>query len=370
MVPKRKVLLLLSAYDPETHQAAAEAARTYNWHLDSNVLTPISIIDSWRGDGILCSLTDNKRYAKFIKSKGLPCVDLSSWRHDMQLPRVSADNVAIGRMAAQHFLKYEHRNFAWYASTLTPFGEARIESYTAELAKHRRKVIRIDGRGSKSFKTMAKNLHKLPRPCAILAQNDADAAWITSLALEEGFQVPMDFAILGVDNNPLICEVHSVSLSSIERDTQKIVFTGANLLNLAMDGKKVPCRTTSISPIGVITRSSSDAYAIEDEIVRKTMIFLQTNLSRKIGTPEIAQELGVSRSLLNQRFQQVMPVSIHQTLMKMRLNKASELLMQTTWNLERIAIATGFTHAPHFSNSFKKHYKQSPLSYRKSKSTA
>jgi len=363
---KRKVLLLLSAYDPPTHQAAVEAARKYNWHLDTNVLTPMSMVGNWRGDGILCSLTDDARYARFIEREGIPCVDLSTWRQDLNLPRVSADNDAIGRMAARHFISYEHRHFAWYASAPTPFGEARYASFRAELAEHGCSVVRIDGRGSQSFAPMARRLRNLSRPCAILAMHDADAAWLASLCLEEGFQVPMDFAILGVDNNPLVCEVHSVPLSSIDRDATGIALEGARLLQKAMDGKRVPARTTFVPPKGVITRASSDAFVIDDDLVRRAMRYLHNHMAEKTGTPEVAAELGISRSLLNQRFQNVMQTTLHQSLMNMRLNKAADLLVASEWTVERIAAETGFTHASHLSNSFKRHFGQSPLTYRKS----
>ena len=363
---KRRVLLLLNAYDQPTHQAAVDAARKYNWHLDTNVLTPMSMINNWRGDGILSSLTDNPRAANFVrKNTDVPCVDLSTWREDLKLPRVASDNGAIGRLAARHFLVYKHRHFAWYASTPTPFGKARYEAFSAELAENGKTTIRIDGPGSLNYNTMAERLKKLPRPCAVFAVNDADAAWLTSLCLEEGFQVPADFAVLGVDNNPLVCEVHSVPLSSIDRDTEGMVLEGARLLQTAMNGQNISVKTTFIQPKGVVTRSSSDAFIIDDDLVRRAMRYLSSRLAEKVGTPEIAAELGISRSLLNQRFKSVTGNTLHQTLMNMRINKAADLLASTDWNLEQIATETGFTHAPHLSNSFKKHFGQSPLTYRK-----
>jgi LacI family transcriptional regulator len=343
-----------------------DAARRYNWHLDTNVLTPLNMINHWRGDGILSSLTDNPRTTNFVRKNGAtPCVDLSTWRKDIKLPRVAADNEAIGRMAARHFLAYEHRNFAWYASSPTPFGEARFKAFSQALKKAGKAAIRIDGPGSLNYTTMAERLQNLPRPCALFAVNDADAAWLAGLCLEEGFQVPLDFSILGVDNNPMVCEVQSVALSSIDRDTEGVVREGARLLQAAMDGQPPPVETTFIQPKGVIIRASSDTFVISDDIVRRAMRYLTNHLADKTGTPEVAAEFGISRSLLNQRFQQATHSTLHQTLMKMRLNKAAELLAYTQWNLDRIAAETGFTHASHLSNSFKRHFGQSPLTYRK-----
>lgn len=363
---KRRILLLLDAYDQPTHQAAFDAARKYNWHLDTNVLTPMSMLNRWRGDGILSSLSDNPRTEKFVKQNtDTPCIDLSTWRVDLNMPRVAADNEAIGQMAARHFASWGHRNFAWYASTPTPFGDTRFDIYNYELGKQGHSAIRIDGQGSLNYDTMAQRLHNLPRPCAIFCVNDSDAAWLTSLCLEEGFQVPMDFAILGVDNNPMICEVQSVPLSSIDKDTQGIVFEGARLLQLALDGEKGANKTKLIPPKGVVSRASSDAYVVEDDLIRRAMRYLQKHMAEKIGTPEVAAEIGVSRSLLNQRFQETQQSTLHQTLMKMRLNQAADMLAYTQWNMERIANECGFTHASHLSNSFKKHFGENPLQYRK-----
>ena len=367
MRSKRRVLLLLNAYDQPTHEAAVEAARKYNWHLDTNMLTPMGMLSQWRGDGILSSLTDNPRTANLVlRHPDIPCIDLSSWREDIRRPRVAADNAAIGRMAARHFMAYGHRNFAWYAGTPTPFGEARFLAFNSELETHMASAERIDGPGSLNCNTMAAHLRKLPRPCALFAVNDADAAWLASLCLEEGYQVPLDFSILGVDHNPLICEVQSVPLSSIDRDTGGIVREAARQLQAEMDGEPVPRQTTFIQPKGVVVRASSDAFVIEDDLVRRALRHLQQHLPEKTGTPEVAAALGVSRSLLNQRFRQATQTTLHQTLMKMRLNKAADLLTCTNWPLERIAAETGFTHASHLGNSFKKQFGHSPLTYRKS----
>ena len=364
---KRRVLLLLSAYDPETHQSAVEAARKFNWHLDTNVLTPLRMVDRWRGDGILCSLAGDDREADFVKNGGVPSVDLSTWRTDLSMPRVSADNRAIGRLAAEHFFAFAHRNFAWYGSTRTPFGEARFSGLQEALAENDYAARRIDGRGSQDYAVMARRVRQLPRPCAILAMSDADASWIASLCQEEGYNVPMDFAILGINNNPLVCEVQSVPLSSIDKDAQRVTTEGARLLQAAMDGEPVPHEITHVPPRGVITRASSDAFAIEDDIVRRAMRCLLSHLSERIGAPEVAAELGISRSALNQRFREVTNSSLHRALMRMRLHRAAELLATTDWNLEAIASAAGFTHAPHLGNAFKNHYRQTPLQYRRMK---
>ncbi|MGB0372412.1 MAG: substrate-binding domain-containing protein [Opitutales bacterium] len=362
---KRRVLLLLSAYDPQTHQAAVEAARTFDWHLDTNLLTPQRMLSDWRGDGILCSLTNNASHLNFVQESGLPAVDLSTWRTDIKIPRVSADNRALGKLAGEHFIQFAHDNYAWYSSEATPFGDERLTSFEETVAAHGHRVLRIDSSGRQNYSTIQRRIQKLPRPCAIFCMNDSDAAWIASICLEQGYNIPMDFAILGIDNNPLICDVHSVPLSSIDKNAKKITYEASLCLQRAMDGETVPDTTRFISHEGVTQRASSNHFAHKDETIRAALQYLQDNLSQKIGTPEVAQILGISQSGLNKRFQDVLNKSLHQTLISMRLKAASVQLKKTSDSLEVIAASNGFTHASHLSNCFKKHYGMSPNTYRK-----
>lgn len=357
MLSRRHVLLLLSTYDPQTHRAAVAAAQRYHWHLDANLLVAQRMIRNWKGEGILCSLGNEKALGDYVVSKGVPAVDLSTWRTDLQLPRVSADNWAIGRLAAEHLLHYEHTNFVWFSSTRSPYGDLRLEGYRSALLERGYKVKRIDGKGCQSSEVMLERLRRLDRPCAILAMDDGDAGWLSNLCQNAGYHVPMDFAILGTDNNPLVCEVQSVPLSSIDKDVNQVVAEGAKRLDALMNGADdLADAIQYVQPAGVVTRASTDGFAVADELVRDALNFLRVHMSEKVGTPEVAAVLGVSKTLLNQRFRQTLQTSLHQVLMRMRLREAATLLSTTDWNLSRIAEATGFTHAAHLSNSFRKHY--------------
>lgn len=365
MLNQRRVLLLLSTYDPQMHRAAVAAAQRYHWHLDANLLVAQRMIQNWRGEGILCSLGSEKSLGDYVVSKGVPAVDLSTWRTDLQLPRVSADNPAIGRLAAEHLLHYEHTNFAWFSSTRSPYGDLRLEGFRSALSRRGYTVQRMDGKGCQSSEVMLQRLQQLERPCAILTMDDGDAGWLSNLCQNAGYHVPMDFAILGTDNNPLVCEVQSVPLSSIDKNVSQIVAQGAKRLDCLMNGADdLADAIEYVQPSAVVTRASTDGFVVEDLLVRDALSFLQLHLSEKVGTPEVAAVLGVSKTLLNQRFSQSMQTSLHQVLMRMRLREAATLLSTTNWNLSRIAEATGFTHAAHLSNSFRKHYACGTRAYR------
>jgi LacI family transcriptional regulator len=364
----KKVLMLLGNYDPFTHQGIARAARDLGWHLNVSMLNSFQIPSQWSGDGIICSLTDNKKLERFVLESKLPCVDLSAWRTDLNFPRVSADNERIGRMAAEHFCAFGHRAFGWFCHQPNPVANARLNSYTDELVRRGfPPPVCFSGRETQDSLKVEQWLSELEKPSALFVYNDSDAAWLMTNCLEAGYRVPEEFAILGVDNNPLICEHLPVPLSSINHDHERIGYEGALLLNQIMAGRPPENEFVYIEPAGVTLRASSDALATGDPLVRKAVSYLQEHLREPVSTPDVAAALGVSRRTLELRFKTALGCSPHSKLTELRLTRAAGLLADSRKPVEEISALCGFCHGPHLCRVFKQQYGVPPLAYRKSK---
>lgn len=362
----KKVLMLLSNYDPDTHRGIARAARAFGWHLNVSMLNSFQIPVRWHGDGIICSLDTNPKLTKFILKSGLPCVDLSEWRTDLPIPRVSADNKRIGQLAAEHFCSFGHRSFGWFCHQQNPIAETRFQSYKSELqTRGIAAPSRLVGTRTQSLPEIHQWLSSLKIPAALFAYNDSDAAWLLTNCIEAGYRVPEDFAILGVDNNTLICEHQPAPLSSINHDHERIGFEGAQLLEKIMCGQPPEHEVITIEPTGVTLRASSDIFAVSDPLIHKAVSYLLKHLREPIGTTEVATELGVSQRSLELRFRAALNCSIHKKLTELRLKRAATLLTETNETIEQIAALTGFCHAPHLCRVFKKQHDLSPLAYRK-----
>ncbi|MEM6821609.1 MAG: DNA-binding transcriptional regulator [Verrucomicrobiota bacterium] len=361
-----KVLMLLGMYDPNMHRGIAKAAKEWGWHLDINMMKTFRLPERWTGDGIICSLNSERRLAEYILNSKVPCVDLSIWRSDLPIHRVVADNRRIGMLAADHLSTYGHKHFAWYAYDRTPFGDERFRGYRERLAKVGLNPERLDGRGAHRIDVVLQRLRKLSRPCAIFAKSDLDASWIMSACLQEGYRVPEDFAILGVDNNELICELLPTALSSVSQNQELIGYRGANVLQSLMTGKRISQKTHFVEPGGVEVRQSTDAIAVEDIIVRQTLETMNAKYRHDIEIGQLAAQAGIHRNQLEARFKKTMHTTIHQKLIEIRIAKASELLKESLLSVEDIAVLTGFCHAPHLSRVFKTRRGISPLHYRKS----
>jgi len=361
----KKVLMLLNYYGTDTHRGIAKASKELGWNLNAGNLEAFNIPKKWKGDGIICALGDSKELVDFVMKKNVSTVDLSFARKNIEYPRVTANHLSIGKEAAEHFCIFGHSNFAWFSNKTTPTAKLRLQGFKDELLKQGKTApATFSGKKAQDEEAALHWLGTLKRPCAIFAFNDLNAAWLMSLCLDHGYDVPKDFAILGVDNNPLLCEHQVVPLSSINHDHERIGYEGAYMLDEIMKGHPLTETIRLVEPTGVTLRDSTDMYAASDPIVHEAIEYMLTHLREPIGTPEISDTLGISRRNLEMRFQDTLQCSVHKKLVEMRLKAAERMLVTTDHKIEDIAALTGFCHAPHLSHAFKKSYGLPPRAYR------
>ncbi len=360
----KHVLMVLGSYDQSAHEGIAQYAGQHGWHLNVSILKDFQLPEHWQGDGIITSLNNSRALEEFVLQADVPTVDLSIWREDIDLPRVAADNPALGRAGAEHFISMGHQHCAWFALASNPVSRSRHVAYSARLAEAGITCIRLDSTRPQDATYITERLHALPKPCAIYTKSDYDSVWLSDLCMAAGLRVPDDIAILGADDNRLICENQAVPLSSVRHDLKTIGYEGAAMLDQLMNGKQPEQRLKLIPPRGITIRQSTDALAVTDPLIRKLLEYLKANLKRSIGTVELAEMFGISRRSLEMRFRDSMHTSIREHLISIRIEEAKRLLRFTDEPIETIAALTGFCHAPHFSNTFKKQEGLSPLRWK------
>ncbi len=361
----KHVLMVLGSYDQSAHEGIARYAGQHGWHLNVSILKDFQLPEHWQGDGIITSLNSSRQLEEFIVNADVPTVDLSIWREEIDLPRVAADNAEIGRLGAQHFIEMGHRHCVWFGLAINPVSRTRYKAYHEYLESAGIECTRLDTVRPQDAVYITQRLMDLPKPCAIYTKSDYDSAWIANLCFEAGLRVPDDIAILGADDNLLICESQSVTLSSVRYDLARIGYEGAAMLDQLMAGQALDNRLVLIAPTGITVRQSTDALAVTDPFVREVLLYLRENFRRSIGTKDLAEHFGVSRRHLETRFREHMHSSLREHLIRLRLAEAKSLLSYSKEPIETIAALTGFCHAPHFSSTFKKHFGISPTQFRK-----
>lgn len=367
MIPAKHVLMVLGSYDQSAHEGIARYASQHGWHLNVSILKDFHLPKGWQGDGIITSLNNSAALEAFVRRATVPVVDLSIWREDIDLPRVVADNAAIGRVGAEHFLETGHKHCAWFALATNPVSRARYEAYRDTLAAAGVDCIRLGRTRPQDVVYMTGQLMALPKPCAIYTKSDYDTAWLLNLCLSAGLEVPDEVALLGADDNVLICENQVVPISSVRHDLETIGYEGAAMLDQLMNGEQPTLRLKMVPPKGIRVRQSTDTLAVADPVIRELVTYLKTNYRLSISTDSLAEQFATSRRSLEARFREQMRCSIRECLIRIRIDEAKRLLSSTDESIESIAALTGFCHAPHLSNTFKQIAGCSPTHFRRAR---
>ena len=99
--------------------------------------------------------------------------------------------------------------------------------------------------------------------------------------------------------------------------------------------------------------------------IMQVQSYIQNNFASPITNRELAELVGYHEYYLNRIFLEHTGMSLHSYLLRVRMNRASHLILNTDLELQDIAEQTGFGSYPHFSSYFKQVYSCSPAQYRK-----
>lgn len=370
---QKNVLLALSRYNSRTHEGVARFAGHHNWHLTSEMAYFGRLPLGWRGDGIITLLDGQQDIIDFVKAARVPVVDLSLIRQEIPLPRVAGDHRMIGRVAAEHFLARGFRNFAWFSTLNDAVTELRLGGFAETLAGSgftcQRWIVTASMlAGSDEWTAKRDFLHPrlkaIPKPAAVFAFHDIDSSTLLDACAATKLKVPDEIAILGTDNNELICESVRVPLSSVNHDLERVGYEGAALLHRLMHGGRPPRQPRLIPPRGITVRQSTEVLAVNHEPTRRALLYLQQNHARRVGGTEAAEAGGLPRRTLERFFRQHLGRSINDELERIRLERAKELLLTTDLSCYEIATRVGFNTPQYFSNVFQRVVGLTPRHFR------
>jgi LacI family transcriptional regulator len=385
-VPKRKRVALLiessRAYGRACLSGVASYVRTHGtWtvlHLERGLTDEIPrAVRQWQSDGIITRIS-SARMAAVVGELGIPAVDLRGSYCPKDGAMLDTDHRMVARLAANHFLETGFRNLAYCGYPGLDFSDQRQGAFEAFLANQGyhvysyqsreneplRDVIQREVKGEFENESIAAWLQQLPRPVAVFACNDVRGRQVLEACSQCGLTVPEEVAVLGVDNDELICEFSSPPLSSIEPDAHRIGYEGAALLDRMIDGEPPPDQTILIPPIALHRRLSSEATATDDPEVAAAMRVIRDRACQGLNVDDVVRLVGISRSTLERRFRRVFGRSPALEIERVRMARAKLMLAGTTYKLAKIANMTGYKSAAQFATAFKRHEGKTPGNYR------
>ena len=213
-------------------------------------------------------------------------------------------------------------------------------------------------------KRLARWLSRLPKPVGLLAANDQRGRHVLEAARLAGVRVPDELAVIGVDNDEVLCEMSTPSLSSVDLDARRVGFEGAAALDRLMRGKPAPKRPVVIEPLGVIARRSTDVLAIEDDLVVAALRFIRAHNQKPIRVKDVLDTVSVSRKTLEIKFLRFLGRTPYSEIQRVRLLNVVDLLTRTDWPLKKISAATGFACVQHLHSAFRRLAGMTPTKYR------
>jgi LacI family transcriptional regulator len=189
-------------------------------------------------------------------------------------------------------------------------------------------------------------------------------------AESEGWQVPQDASVIGVDNNEIICDYAPVPITSVRINFREAGYRAAELLQKVIAGDVSSEHSYTVAPAGVVPRRSTDAMGVEDTRLMEALQIIRSDYPKVLGLPELAATVGLSNNQLSRLFAQHLGRSIPEEINRVRIEAARRLLSETKESAKEIAFRCGFSSPNYFNKIFKEHTGQKPLAYRQSAQVA
>lgn len=336
---------------------------------------PPKWLSSGNWDGILSRPTD-PALAKQFRQMGVPVVDLNDLFNNLRLPWVGSDHVAIGKLAAKHFLERGFRSFAFAGFSDELWAAERRDGFREETEARgfSLSVYESPWRGPKvkrwdqDLTNLENWIKEQPQPLALMACNDVRGLHVLDACNRAGIMVPEEVAVVGVDNEEILCELCCPQLSSVEPDSEQIGYRAAELLDQLMTHRSAAIKKIQIPPIHVVSRRSSESLAVADRVVMMAMRFIHNQALGGCRVADVLHHVRVSRTSLERKFRQHLNRSPQTEIRAVQMRRAKELLVGTDFTLEHIAGLCGFEHPEYMSVMFKRIYRQTPGEHRKAHS--
>jgi LacI family transcriptional regulator len=176
--------------------------------------------------------------------------------------------------------------------------------------------------------------------------------------------VPEEIAVIGVDNDDVLCNLCEPPLTSIEPDTERIGYEAAQMLDSLMRGSRPRSGIRQVPPLRIVERASTDVVPIEDAITVQAVRFIRDNVNTGIAVKDVLSHVGRSRTDVEQRFRRWLKTSIRKEIQRRRMDRVCQLLQGSDLDLNRVAEGAGFASASHLCRLFQKSFGQTPTEYR------
>ncbi len=323
----------------------------------------------WNADAIIAQLSDLD--IDLLKDLNIPII-VQNYRD--RIPGVcnlTGDYIGTGRLAAEFFINKGYNHFAYYGINDTVWSRERGIGYAERLAQQQYHVYRrLEPAGTHeqwayNLEALGAWLKSLPKPLALFACDDYFALQISETCKFFGLSVPDEIAILGVDNDELLCNISNPPLSSIVLDVENGGYAAAKILHELIEKRITQPPNITVGVVQILSRQSTQKYVIRDKYITQVVEYIERHYTQPLSVPTLQALVPLSRRVFEKRFKHNTGVSIYQFLQRYRVDKLAGELITSNRSIEELAISCGFEDAKNVARVFLKYKGMTPSEYRK-----
>ncbi|MEM9701253.1 MAG: XylR family transcriptional regulator [Planctomycetota bacterium] len=392
---RKRVALLVETSSGYGRDVLAGITRFLRMHDDWSVFleqrdldrSPPEWLRDWNGDGVI-SRTTTPEFASIADRADWPLVEITD--RGLRQADVRSDDEQIGRLAAEHLYERGYRRFAFCGFEKEAWSSRRERGFLDYV----RRVDRVDGESPDRNRGLQCEIHhgvwrgadvpawsdvptwdeeqirlnewlaKIPRPFGVMASNDVQGQQVLDACATLGLAVPEEVAVVGVDDDDLLCRLSSPPLSSVIPDAEGVGYRAAELLAKRMNGERTPETPELIPPLGIACRQSTDAVAIADAGVAAALHYISQHACRGISVDDVVRNASISRSTLERKVRKHLGRTPQEEIRQVQIKRTCELLQTTDLTVERIAALCGFEHPEYLHVVFKRLVGKTPGQFR------
>jgi LacI family transcriptional regulator len=324
-------------------------------------------------DGII-SRIESRSDGEKLKKLHIPVVDVAGAFPGLGFVEVHNDDYSTGRIAGETLSLLGHSFFAWAGAGDVQWSLRRKKGFSDYLCqksasatlKEFEKPLNWWEKLNEDLDPLVVWLKSLDIPTAVFTANDTIGLKITCACNICGIQIPEDIALLGVDNEDILCELATPSLSSIIVDCEKMGMVAAEQLDFLLEKQVPKVKDIRIAPLPVAERESTHILFAKDILVTQTLNFIYNRAHTGILVEDILKEVPASRRNLEQRFQIETGRTIHEEIIRAKIMYSKKRMRETDAPLDVIAFQSGFGSIQRFFEQFKKITGITPTKWRNS----
>jgi len=309
---------------------------------------------------------------------GVPAIFASTIEPEKGIPEhsfpiITTDNCHISQLGADHLLNRGFTRLAYCGYDDISWSQLRGRAFQETISQaghethfYHQPRSKIQKRWENELPQLAKWLLGLPKPIGLMTCSDDRSRNVIEAAKVAGIHIPEEIAVIGVDNDELMCHLANPSLSSIALSTAKAGTEAAQLLDRLMAGQDTMAnQKIIIKPTHVETRHSTNILAVDDPEVVTALRFIREHVKELIQVADVTNATCLSRRTLERRFLKTMERSIQEEINRLRIEQLSKMLIQTRMSQVQISQAMGYHSVDNMRRFFHRHLEMTPLHYRR-----